>query len=234
MDNIREILNLQAELRKMPEYIRLKKIEHFQISIDIFNGNYEDLLALLEVHNNPENAMKLMGEREEERRRVFQIKIIRLLHNYIASAQSLIDHTRVHYNELYNNESVFSDYQDQIEQRFVLHPLSVFMKDLRQYFQHFRMPRISSNIHSSGKNPELLVSVRLGIDELNKFSGWKSKSKEYTSNFEKAIDLKILIEEYHSYIQDFHIWFSNRQTEIHKEDQKKVDVQKKKIEDIEF
>ena len=227
-------LNLRKELLAMPEYIRLDKIKHFQISLDIFNGNYEDLLNLIETHNTPEIAMELMAENKREIRRAFQIHIIRLLHNYISSAMSLVDHTRVHFNELYDDNNLLPEYKIQVEKRFTSHPLSIFIKDLRQYFQHYRMPSITSSIHFSRENPELSVSVKFEIENLNEFTGWKSKSKEYMSEFEKDIDLKKLVEDYHNHIQNFHSWFSAQQAILHRNDAKKVDAHKKKIRDNEL
>jgi hypothetical protein len=227
-------IELVRELEVMPEHQRLQKIKHFGVSLHIFQHNYYELIQHLNFHNTPKLSLKLMGQDNRHLLHAYQIEITRFLHNYIASSLSLIDHTRNHYRELYGKNELFPDYQIEIDKRFVNFPLSVFVKDLRQFFQHFQMPGLSSKLKYTRGASDFIMSINLTLDDLNKFSGWKAKSKEYLASFEKEIDLKKLIEEYHKHVSDFYNWFIKRQNEIHAEDIQKVEAHKKKIRDNEM
>ena len=222
-------IDLIRQLEQMPEHQRLERIRHSEISIEILQGNYRELIHHLEVHNNPKLSMKLMRQDKRELLHAYQIEITRFLHNYIAASLSLIDHTRVHYNELYGIENSFPDYQEQIEKRFKQHALSVFIKDLRQYIQHFRMPGLSSRISYTRDAPDFKVDLLIKTKDLYRFSGWKAKSKEYIAQFDSDIDLLKLIKDYQEHVNNFYDWFIKRQMEIHKVDVEVVQAHKKKF-----
>ena len=218
-----EILSKFNQLLKdLPERKTLSKIKTFNVSIEIFNGNYDELLEQLVRHNTPEFYMSLRSQGKEKLHK-YQREISRYLHNYFASAVSLIDHTRVHHKELYKENSRFLDYQNEIDARFVNNPLSSFVKDLRQYFQHYKIPMMSSSISINKDDKDFTVKLLLSLEELMNFSGWNSFSKKFINEQGKSIDLIAVVLEYHLLIKDFYEWFGQRQYDIHKQDREKVD-----------
>ncbi|MCC9167686.1 hypothetical protein [Pontibacter harenae] len=110
----KRILDLHDELNQMPEFQLLEEIRHFGASITIFEGNYEQLKELLIIHNDPIKSQFLHSVRNREVLHAFQIEVIRLLHNYVAAAFSLVDHTRIHYRKLYLSNNRFPEYQTEI------------------------------------------------------------------------------------------------------------------------
>lgn len=227
-------IDLIRELEQMPEHQTLEKIRHFGLSLHIFERNYIELLHHLKNHNNPRQSLDLFGQENRHLLHAYQAEITRFLHNYIASSLSLVDHTRNHFKDLYGKNNLFLDYQDQINNQFVNHPLSVFIKDLRQYFQHFQMPRLSSKLQYTKDAPDFVMSINIPLKDLSKYSGWHAKAKEYMSFFKEDIDLLKLIEDYHKHIVDFYNWFIKRQMKIHQKDIEKVELHKRKIRDNEM
>jgi len=218
----------------MPEQKSLERIRHFGISLEIFNSNYNELVHHLKIHNTPQVSLKLMGMDQRHLLHSYQREITRFLHNYIASALSLTDHARNHYRELYSNNNLFPDYQNEINRRFVNNPLAVFIKDLRQYFQHYQMPRVSSRLVFTKDAPDFVMTLLLPTKEMAKFSGWNSLSKKFLAEQTDDIDLLALINNYHQLIESFYHWFIDRQMQIHKDDTKKVEDHKNKIRSLEI
>lgn len=233
MKNGQTILSLWDELNAMPEQQTLEKIRQFSISIEIFDGNYRELIHHLQVHNNPRVSLDLMSVDKRHLLYAYQREITRFLHNYIASALSLTDHARNHYRELYSNNNLFPDYQDEINRQFVNNPLAIFIKDLRQYFQHYQMPGVSSRLNFTKGAPDFIIKLLLPTKEMMKFSGWNSLSKKFLAEQTDDIDLLALINDYHQLIEKFYRWFIDRQVEIHKDDIKKVNEHKNKIRELE-
>ncbi len=229
MKNESTILSLWKELDAMPEHQTLEKIRNFSISIEIFDGNYKELIHHLQVHNNPRVSLDLMRMDKRHLLHAYQKEITRFLHNYIASALSLTDHARNHYRDLYSSNNLFPDYQDEINRRFVSNPLAVFIKDLRQYFQHYKMPGLSSNLTFTKGAPDFVIKLLLPLKEITKFSGWSQHSKKNLAQQTSDLDLFALINDYHQLIENFYRWFIDRQMEIHKGDIKKVNEHKDKI-----
>lgn len=234
MNHGQTILSLWDELNAMPEQQTLEKIRHFSMSLDIFKGNYNELLHHLKIHNNPRVSLELMSMDKQHLLHAYQREITRFLHNYIASALSLTDHARNHYRELYSDNNLFPDYQDEINKRFVNNPLAVFIKDLRQYFQHYQMPAVSSRLVYQKDAPDFEITLLLPIKEMLKFSGWHLLSKKFLAEQTDDINLLALINDYHKLIENFYNWFIDRQMDIHKNDIKKVDEHKNKIRGLEI
>ena len=234
MNHGQTILSLWNELNAMPEQQTLERIAHFGISLDIFNGNHNELVHHLTIHNNSQVSLKLMGIDQQYLLHAYQKEITRYLHNYIASALSLTDHARNHYRELYSDTNLFPDYQDEINKRFANNQLAVFIKDLRQYFQHYQIPGVSSRLAYTKDAPDFVITLLLPTKEMAKFSGWNSLSKKFLAQQADDIDLLALINDYHQLIEDFYHWFIKRQMEIHKDDIKKVNEHKNKIRGMEI
>src|SRR5436309_1126101 len=64
------------------------------ISYHVFTGNYEELRRVLEAYHNPDFALPLWAVSNRPKLDLFQKEIVRLLHNYVASAKTLVEHTR--------------------------------------------------------------------------------------------------------------------------------------------
>jgi len=64
---------------------------------------------------------------------MFQLEIVCLLHNYLASAKTLIDHTRILVEELYKNTDFWAEYEARKKETFIDSPLAQFVQNLRNY-----------------------------------------------------------------------------------------------------
>lgn len=79
------------------------------------------------------------------------------------------------------------------------------------------------------------ANMNISKEELLKFSGWKKDSKQFIKNSSNNIDLRIVIKEYQSIVNDFYDWFKKRQKEIFiheilKVEQIKVKIKESKLE----
>lgn len=225
MNSTKNILDLQDELKQMPEFKTLERIRHFNFSIVIFTGNYHQIQELLEFHNDPVKSQNMYSVNNRDVLQAFHTEIIRLLHNYLASAFSLIDHTRKHYNKLYKENGKFLDYQLEIQNRFINDPLSNFIKDLRQFVQHYKLPEIYTNTIFKQDPPELRRVLKLKKEDLMEFP-WSSKSKIFLSHQTADLDLMQIVNEYFERVTEFYKWFQEKQAEIHKDEISIVDYKR--------
>ena len=220
MSNAKDILQIRSELTAMPEFALSARITAFSFSINIFRGNYNELRnAMLLYYQNP-NGVDILTIKNRDKLSNYQNEILRLFHNFLASASSLIDHARVLYNELYKNDNLFPDYIQEVNKRFVENPLAQFIVDLRHFMMHVKALDINAEAHWALDS----FSMPLTLDKasLDEYSGWKAKAKEFLNKQEKSIDLLVLIDNYHNLIIDFYKWFFDRQNEIHSEQFKRV------------
>jgi len=214
----------------MPEYALISRIKTFGLSLNIFQANYKELNnAALLYCKNPKSLL-LLAPKNRFKLATYQKEIIRLLHNYIASAISLIDHARILYNELYKTNNLFPDYPIEIKKRFAENPLAIFVVSLRQYILHFKNPIIRTGMHLTPNS--FSAPLTLSRRNLEEFSGWKPKAKEFLNTQGDSVDLLKLIDEYYNLVMDFYKWFFRRQQEIHSEQFKKVETKQKELQQV--
>jgi hypothetical protein len=222
---------LHQELIDMPEFRLRKQLDSIKIPIYIFDKNYAELKALLEFFINDPKSFPLTFQRNRDKLEELQLDILRRLHNFVASALTLIDHTRIYYRELYGDTDKFPDYLPRLSNEFEKDPLSQFVKCLRIYCQHYAPPNIiveESLIENPDGTPKIEKKVLLRTEDLISFDRWNSTAREYLNKPDKQIDLLEIIDLYRTKVINFYLWVISRQNEIHKNeiflvDQKRVE-----------
>lgn len=204
---------LKKKITSSSGYQITQEMNSLNDSISVLNANYE------EIKNHLQNFQKNYKKINENSLHP-NLETKRLIHNYLASSISLVDHTRIHI-KLIHKEKEFLDYQPMIEKTFIKNPLCVFIKDFRQYLQHYRLPDISFQAYAF--NIKLKWSIIISTSELEKFSGWKKESKVFIENKNPRLDLLEVAENYQNVVNDFYNWLTKNQKEIFSEEIKQFE-----------
>jgi len=186
----------------------------------LLRRNYEELLTFHDYLCHPSVAFSYSRVEEKWLWHAGMEELRRLFHNFVAAALSLIEHTRVLYRHLYEPRNEFSELQPRIERDFSNHPLTQFVIKLRQMTQHYRLPSIEnytsmSNINRDGLVGKMSIQMRLKTDDLRQFDGWNTPAKRFIDGAGDHIDLRAVITEYFSHVNQFYDWFDQRQRELH-------------------
>jgi hypothetical protein len=188
-----------------------KKIEHLGLSAHIFKTNHDELIQRIEYFKRPE-AIVLWDVRNNAQMEHYLKEVSRLLHNFVASAKTLVEHTRIIAREMYGSTDFWKEYESQIAQRFTSNPLVRFIHELRNYILHYDLPLTSASL--TPKHDSLL---KINITTLRKWKGWKGPSRQYVSYANDEETIEDIVRGYTSAIINFHDWFNDRQHELHKE-----------------
>jgi hypothetical protein len=205
---------LGKELLETPEYRLLQQRKAFTTSIFIFDHNYKELRSLVETVNRDPATDPLFTLTNRPRLAITMHHIIRLLHNYVAAAQSLIDHTRNLYKEPFLGSTGFPDYQPKVDSEFAKNPLSQFVKCLRVYCQHYRAPDLNMTFYCDRGDGRPVVEFGLLKSDLEAFSGWTATAREYIAGIRDEVDVLELASAYHLKIEAFYRWFEQRLDQI--------------------
>jgi hypothetical protein len=213
--------DLQDELLASEAWQLERRLKQFDLSLEVFHRNYRELDGAIAAHlpqaERPESIARFSQDhagREEE-----QVEITRLFHNFVSSALTLIDNTRVFYRDEYEKKGLMKDYQTTMEQFFSRHGPSHVVKGLRQFTQHVQLPLISSSLRMSIDPPTFEAKVQLKREALLRHKNcWSSVAKEWLEQQDEKLDVRSLIAEYHTQVTDFYKWFAGRQREIHAEE----------------
>jgi hypothetical protein len=84
-----------------------------------------------------------------------------------------------------------------------------FMKQLRQYFQHYRLPITKAQfsvekLNGSEDQYSTELKMQLDVEELLKWKKWNSISKRYLEKFNENVEIKLFCQEYYGIIEQFY------------------------------
>lgn len=196
-----------------------RSLESLKSSFQVFEGNSAELVKLLEPLEDPREALFKYANPDKSENLDNLIKETkRLLHNFLASAKSLIDHTRVIVNRLYPEDHEFrGEYQRKPNQDLANNMLQKFVQNLRNYTQHYTLPILALQIKFVSEPNDLSVTLRVDIEILKQWDNWGS-SRAYLDSLKDGLPIIALASTYYILIQDFYVWLSERQSEIHQAD----------------
>ncbi len=223
MANHEALIALSEEIRNSNAIKYEGRIETLGVNFYVFDRNYKELRIFLEVVKKQENILNLWDLRNQHKLDIAISEILRLLHNYLASAKSLIDQTRVVIRDWYRETNFTNEYKTQVNSRFVNNSLSGFIEDLRNFSLHYSLPITHAVLSVQITDPktgkgEVNFSFKLIKSALLIWKGWTEKGKTFLSTSNDEIDIEALSEEYYKQILDFHSWLVQRLQEIHKDD----------------
>jgi hypothetical protein len=222
MENKDELRALIEETHNSEAIKHLGRLETLRANFYVFNRNYQELKKLLETLKKGETAFHLWDLRNGQQLDIAINEVLRMLQNYLASAKSLVDQTRVIIRGWYTETNFMHEYEKQVDSRFVGNPLAGFIEDLRNFSLHYSLPLANATfsvktIDQKTKKAAADFSFVLKKSDLLIWKGWK-KGKNFLNAIEDEINIETLADEYYKQILDFHSWLINSLQEIHKDD----------------
>lgn len=222
--------DLIKEMETLKGFILIHDLKMLKITHDIFSNNYNHLCYAIDMF---EQDIDLCFLTDGPRRDAITLEILCLLHNYSASAFTLVNHSRKLKQKL-NNETVNAFYDKEVE-KLKGAEVVVFMKDFRNYVQHRSLPicnrSVSLEIIEGTDQYSIDNKILLSREELLKWrkgskSKWTSKSKKYLNRFNSDIDIKLFCKEYYEIIVEFNkAFFEMLNTEYEKDIKELKDFQ---------
>lgn len=209
-----ELSRLIKERDESAANLRLGKLRLIEYSFDIFQGNYTELIELITEYDKDILAWDL---RNRYQLGILQKRISRLLFNFTASVMSLVDHTRIVYDESKRNNREIVGYEEMKVKYFVTDGTHQFLQKLRNYIIHKQIPDIGAGFSFSTEsgNKQYLY---LNKEELLDGFSWGPVAGSLLDSQESSIDIKPLISNYFQHVCEFHSWLRDAFFEAHKED----------------
>lgn len=220
MEQFESLKALVDEITNSPEQAVVEEIESIRWSFRMFQGNLSDLVRPLKSLEESPQAIKLwLVDHEQDLYRLFE-EIGRLLHNFLASAMSLVDHTRGHIERLYSGDEFswfVEDYKAEVTKRFLNSANHQLAQGLRNYTQHKSLPFVGSVLHwnrDKGEKRAFIVSSGCLLE----WDGWKPLARAKIEGMKHGVPIRQFAEEYHAEVRSFAQWLWTKQMEIHKQD----------------
>jgi hypothetical protein len=169
------------------------------------------------VATEPLLAMELMQNvRPPDVADEINARIDQRLHNYVASAASLIDHSRNLFKH-YEGQHVAAEYESR-KDGLAAHPVNGFVRNLRNYALHRTLPWLGHNVSFSGAGQDITAVTSLGTDELLAWDGWGAPAKAFLRSAGEDVDLRATVEEHLRLVQDLYEWVFAQFEGLHRAD----------------
>jgi len=138
------------------------------------------------------------------------------LHNYVASAGSLIDQTR-RLVDRYPGTSFALEYVTR-KDGVIKTPVVAFVRDLRNFALHRSLPFLGHNISFSNEERSLTSEVRLSTAQLRTWKGWSATARKYLEVNPHHIDLHSAVTEHALVFDQTWSWLFAQHPGIHRND----------------
>ena len=220
-----KVHRLEQELFELSEQIKATEGHRIQAKIRglmgsyyVFESNYHWLVRALDYFGRKEFFMEVWREDNRAKLERFIDEVTRLLHNFLAGAQSLVDHTRVFKNKMYKGHRFKKVYQEKVDRDLSHSPIVCFVQDLRNYVLHKQLPIASATLSFKGEGgtiTEFDSTVKLDVNELRAWNKWKPESRAYLDSLDDKVQIRELVEKYEGAIKAFYQWFGEQQAQVH-------------------
>ncbi|MQY80541.1 MAG: hypothetical protein GH151_15375 [Bacteroidetes bacterium] len=208
----------------------VKNLNLFKITYEVFKDNFKELKKVLEKHDKIKLNELLKTESGKKKFNRIQRKITQQLHNYLSSAYSL-NKISISRKNRFEKAGILFEYEEKVNEYFKENDIAIFIKDLRAFTQHYKIPQISTRTsfsRSGDNNFDIKTSLFINSSYLEGFD-WKPVSKRIIKSHSKGIDIKKYLSDYFNLATDFHNWFVSQQQKILHEDIKYVKSMEKEI-----
>ena len=214
----RELQELDREIQASDGYRLYNKMSLLGNSHFVFDVNYLNLKHILEEFEQPMAFLKLWEEKDQGRFDLFMNDVIRLFHNYLAGAATLLGHIRTVQDDIRWGTDFSEEYRTRWDQQVEGSSLPQFVEDLLAHMLHEGLPLAVAELNfGRGSGIEVDSAIKLDADKLGEWERWSEKGREYLDALDSKVRLDDIVEEHAAIIGDFYRWFVTRQTELHQE-----------------
>ena len=207
-----EVQEIVTDIQSLHDELDASKgKEYYELMNDVGRAermqqeNYRDLMdAITHYECNP--GIWTWGDDEEIQEAL--VDFTRALHNYLAMAMSLRDHTYRVKDKL-KKDGFDDDYQEMLR-KTGLSSTAPFIYDLRNHVQHRRIPVATGRNNTSvGRNRSTQQSAEVLLDKSGLLEGdkWSDESLDFLDNLDSKFSIRSTVEEHQESTEEFNKWF---------------------------
>jgi hypothetical protein len=208
--HVDRIQEARRRIDNHPAFKERVRIEGLVRMLDaVFDQNLRDLLRLLDgAATDHELAIELVQNvRPPQVREEFVKQTVRCLHNYVASAMSLVDHTRA---IMRGRSGAITDEFARRKSEMLTNDEIPFVQDLRNFTLHRALPVLGHRVRfGDGEGEEMRSEVRLSASQLLEWDGWSARSRSFIAALGTDIELRPIIRTHGQTVWGVNAWLVN-------------------------
>lgn len=202
----------------------LNRIHQRSFSLNVFQINAVELIVAAQRVKDTDQGMALMMEKNREAGLQAHRELNRHVHNFVSSALTLVEHTRVFMRGYYAGTDLLKTYVDKTETSFDTSPVAQFVQGLRNYMLHRGLPdstmflKFTTDPGATDGSGTMETGVHYATTSLLAWDGWKPMARTYLEQAGAHLDLQKFAQEYSTLINQFHGWLDAILEEHHQSD----------------
>ena len=168
--------------------------------------NRDELLGLLDrAASDADLAVELFQNvRRPVVRTRFEGAVMRALHNYVASAMTLVDHTRRVMRD--RSGPIVEDFKLR-RQDVVANPEVPFIQGLRNFVLHHSLPFVGHQVRVQPEPNVIATSeIQLSVRELAQWEGWSASTRAFIESHGEALTLRPIIRSHSELVVELNLW----------------------------
>ena len=199
----------QRRVQEHPAFRELLELQALRVSLTgVFNQNHLELMQLLDrAAHDSELAIELMQNvREPIVADRFKAQVTQRLHNYVASAKSLVDHVR---HLMRGREGPIPEEFEKRKADLLSHPEVPFLGDLRNYTLHRALPFLGTRVSMINENtPEegLAGEIRLSVASLLEWDRWTAPARAFMVDQRDVVPLMPVVDRHGRMVFELNAW----------------------------
>jgi hypothetical protein len=201
--------------QRSPQFQLRQRTLMFDLTLELVRRNFNDLIETFQFHHPNSAELFKKWAADPAVRNEQQIEGTRKLHNFVASALSLVDHTRKLYENRYTES--MPDYMAKRGEVLDRDGPTQFILGLRRHTQHAALPQIVFSVEHLTET-STIARATLSKETLLGFDSFNASAENYIRNAKGSVDLEEAAKAYFENVEEFYGWFKAEQQRIHKED----------------
>jgi|GEM_PF-1324508 len=193
-------------------------------SKNIFRINAIELIDSALRVKDPEQGFFLMRQGNREAGLQAHRELSRHIHNFVAAAMTLVEHTRKFMRTNYEGQAILDIYEKEAKARFVTSPVAQFVQELRNYMVHKGLP--SSSMYMTMKaqpdsfdgSMSVETGVRFQTEALLEGYKWNGVARQFLTDAGEYLHVHDFANEYVDLVDQFHGWLDSTLEEHHRSD----------------
>lgn len=178
-----------------------------------FSANAQEIRQLLRRYEDPNAALARLIKNPHRANEQLRVDAVRALHNFLAAAKSLVDHSRNFIREVYRADPFWEEYQAKVKAELAPVGAIAFVHDLRNYMVHRGIPLLRETYRFVKDEPSSF-SVSLDLGRMRSWENWSAHARVYMATLPDHVRLAPIIEDYVERVVYFHKWVTDRRKEI--------------------
>jgi hypothetical protein len=209
MTNLEELQAMRAELWRLEGRTVIQEMNALARTLKVFYGNARELRRALGKLDDPPVDVQILALTDKEGFERFLDEVDRLLHNFVASAISLRDHTeRIRRKFLPPADDDLADlYERRVRQVFADAPVARFVTELRNYTMHARLPIARGHFHMDMAETSFDATIHLDAEDLLRRGKWSASARAFIEGWEGMMPVDDVVTEYSALVSDSQDWF---------------------------